>query len=1164
MRFTPSQNAALNINNHICVTAGAGSGKTAVLVERYLRILQGGNVTPQQIVAITFTEKAAAEMKSRVIKKLATGENTEIREKHLEQMYTAPISTIHTFCSRILREFPIQAGVPANFSILQGIDQKLLLQQAIKNTLRDIATNTDDKHYNELRHSLQRYGNRQKLVELFSTMIEKRYTIKKLMKEVYSDDDDGQIPEAWQKVFREKLMSEDEITEFTQCLRTVLQVAKGKNAAEVNILTTKLETLPDKRPTAPGVQNLLKEKADLITTKSGSIAITSFLKSGVDTTGIENEIEFLESAADKIKSAPPLDTDEGETDDKFLLNTTYSLLALYTRIFDEYQNNKLSQGKLDFEDLQIKTRDLLYNNEEIHQKLLARHKYYMVDEFQDTNELQYELVMLFTNNLKDVNLFIVGDPKQSIYGFRGADVRVFDKAKQKIEENDGNNILLQENFRSLRDNVGFVNCFFERLMEDGTETEYEVPYEPLTNARIAKANGTIEIILGQRDNEAANEYALIAQHIKNMIANEEKVWVQSEGKDAPPQPIKYGDIAILIRYRTHLPDIEHALLSAGIPYLTTEGVGFYQRQEIYDIWNYLNFLNDPKENSTSLVGILRGPAFGISDTELYEISQQKGKSFWEKTQNNQTPTDQLTNAIATLENHMEVAHRLPINRLILTIVNDTGMIGTLGLGRQGPQRWANYQKLLDLSRNFDGDETKQTLADFIEFLDILITEEPREGDAPIEESSTAVQIMTIHSAKGKQFPVVILPSLDRTGKYVTEPHIDESLGIGFSPLNPDDSYTKTEPEIVNLMKDRANAKDQAEKKRLFYVGATRAEDRLILSGSLYKSGDSEKPQNKLKWLYEHMGISPDQDSLNLPVKLNSYSENSENSQSFQLNIPILRQLNVAENVDQVSDEAASVDFPEHPVRPLKSSDFKTSFSLTELTNYTRCPLRYYLENVLRIPPLNEEQRDWDKNEMDAVIRRILAKIRHPSQKEELEVIIDETLENYPELTKKSITTELKEKIGIYINNFLNSDFAATAFSTTKSYTNHQIHANINGHIISSRFDRLFKDQTGQWQIINFKIFETQNSVCCKLEMGLYALLFHKAYPNEPNVDITFYFLEQNKFEQMCFKNEDFREISEQLQKQITSLQQGIFSKNLEHCCSCPYTDSHGQCIVKEP
>ncbi len=1163
MRFTPSQQDALNIDDHICVTAGAGSGKTAVLVERYLRILQGGSVTPQQIVAITFTEKAAAEMKGRIIKKLANDENIQIREKHLEQMYTAPISTIHTFCSRILREFPIQAGVPANFSILQGIDQKLLLQHTIKNALREIATDTDDEHYNQLRHSLQRYGNRQKLVELYSTMIEKRYMITKLMKEVYNNDNEGQLPEAWQKVFREKLMSENEITVFTQCLKTVLQVAKGKNTAKVNVLTTKLETLPDRNPTSPDVQNFLKEIADLITTKSGSIAKTNFLGSRLDTTDIENEIKSLELAADKIKSAPPLDTEGGETDDTFLLNTTHSLLALYTRIFDEYQNNKLSQGKLDFEDLQIKTRDLLRNNDEIRQKLLARHKYYMVDEFQDTNELQYELVMLFTNNLKDVNLFIVGDPKQSIYGFRGADVRVFDKAKQKICDNDGKNIQLKENFRSLRDNVGFVNCFFERLMGDGTETEYEVPYEPLTKARIVKANGTIEIILGQRDNAAANEYALIAQHIKNMVANEEKVWVQGEGRDVPPQPIKYGDIAILIRYRTHLPDIEHALLSAGIPYLTTEGVGFYQRQEIYDIWNYLNFLNDPKENNTSLVGILRGPAFGISDTELYEISQQQGKSFWEKAQNNQTPTDQLTNAIATLKNHMQVVHRLPINRLILTIVNDTGMIGTLGLGRQGPQRWANYQKLLDLSRNFDGDETKQTLADFIEFLDILITEEPREGDAPIEESSTAVQIMTIHSAKGKQFPVVILPSLDRTGKYVTEPYIDEVLGIGFSPLNPDDSYTKTEPEIVNLMKERANAKDEAEKKRLFYVGATRAEDRLILSGSLYKSGDNEKPRNKLKWLYEHLGISPDQDSLNLSVKQNTYSENSGNSQSFQLDIPILRQLNVTEDADQVSDETALVDFPEHPFRSLKPSDFKTSFSLTELTNYTRCPLRYYLENVLQIQPPNVKQRDWDKTEMEAIIRRILAKIKHPSQREDLEAIIDETLANYPELTDKSTTAELKEKLGTYINNFLNSELANTSLSVSGTRTNYQIHTDINGHIISGTLDRLFKDEIGQWQIISFKIFETQNSVCCKPEMGLYALLFHKVYPNEPNVDITFYFLEQNKSEQMCFNTEDFKEITERLEKQITSLQQGIFAKNLEHCCSCPYADSHGQCIVKE-
>ena len=176
-----------------------------------------------------------------------------------------------------------------------------------------------------------------------------------------------------------------------------------------------------------------------------------------------------------------------------------------------------------------------------------------------------------------------------------------------------------------------------------------------------------------------------------MITNNEEIWVQGKGDDEFSKPIEYGDISILIRSRRHLPEIEHALLSAGIPYLTTGGVGFYQRQEIYDIWNYLSFLNTPQENDTSLIGILRGPAFGISDTELYEISRQNEDSFWKKVQKYLSPSEHLTKAIVTLKHHRQIAHRMSINQLILTIVNETGMIGTLKLGKQGQQKWANYQ-----------------------------------------------------------------------------------------------------------------------------------------------------------------------------------------------------------------------------------------------------------------------------------------------------------------------------------------------------------------------------------------------------------------------------------------------------------------------------------------
>lgn len=1108
MQLTRSQQEALNIEKHVCVTAGAGSGKTTVLVERYLKILREGNIkTPREIVAITFTDKASAEMRERIVEKLNAEQDLANREKFIEQMNTASISTIHGFCSRILREFPFQAGVPANFSVLQSIDQKLLLQQVLRETLKEIATNTEDKHRGELTRLLQRYGGRQKLEELFSAMVNQRDVIEHLAKEVYHNQDHGQLPDVWEQVIRAESMSENDVVEFIQCLNTTLQRAKGKNAAPVIPLIQKLEALPEKNPDVPEVLNLLKKIGDLITTKSGGIAKNDFLGRGVKTTEIETEINLLVSAAAKIKTAPVIEADS-ETDDDFLLSTTRDLFTLYARISNDYQTTKLSQGTLDFADLQLKTRDLLRDNKDIREKLIERHKYYMVDEYQDTNELQYDLVMLLTNKLKDAKLFIVGDPKQSIYGFRGADVRVFEKTQQLIEK-DGINIPLKENFRSLGDPIKFANYFFQNLMGDGTEAEFEVPYESLIKARPVEANGAIDLILGKKDDEAASEYTLIAQHIKNMRANGEKVSVRSENGGEIERPIEYDDIAILIRSRTHLPDIEQALLDADIPYLTTGGVGFYQRQEIYDIWNYLNFLDAPTENKASLAAVLRGPAFGISDTELYEISQQDGTSFWNRAQNYQSCSNNLTRAIDTLKRHSQIAHRMPVNQLIVTIVNETGLIGTLKIGKQGQQRWANYQKLLELARNFDGDESRQTLTDFIEFLDILITEEPREGQAPVKPSG-AIQIMTIHAAKGLQFPVVILPCLDRGAEMSREPFIDETFGIGFSPLKPDNNYKKTEPRIVPHMKSRASQKEYAEKKRLFYVGATRACDRLVLSGSL---SDTGKPRNILEWLYKHLGIDEEDKLLSLPFELKVFSGSSQQSENTM-------------PMNEISDETTPVGFPEPPLLDLKPTEIHASFSVDELANYARCPLRYQLENVLRIPTNGQGEMDSDETEMNA--------------------------------------GESKEAVfRAHVNNFLNSELGSTARAASETYINQQIHADINGHIIEGRLDRLFKDETENWQVINYKTGEVQDLETCRPEMELYSLLLHRRYPNQSIVTINFFFTEHDRCEQMHFRTPQLQELQKQWQGTISALQCGNYNKNLEHCCSCPYTNPDGACIISE-
>ena len=1168
MQLTPSQQQALAIDRHICVTAGAGSGKTTVLVDRYIKILREGNAEPQEIVAITFTEKAAAEMKERVIEELSPEEKGDHSEQDnslhgfRDKMSTAHISTIHAFCSRILREFPFQAGVPANFSILQGIDQKLSLQQLIRETLKDIATNPNDRHRAELTRLLRRYGGQQKLVDFFSTMINQRDVVDQLMRDIYDKRNESEIREAWKQGMLTELMSLVDATEFTRCLNAVLQVAKGKKAEEAKNLKQQLEEQYELNSNSPEVMNLFKEIATLITTGKSDIAIATngFLPKSIDRVEIADEIDFLVSTAKKIKNTPTLEKDDDkeediETDDDFLISTTFDLLAIYKRIATDYQTAKLSQGKLDFTDLQLRTRDLLQNNKEIRQALIERHKYFMVDEYQDTNELQYELVMLLTDRLKAANLFIVGDPKQSIYAFRGADVRVFEKTKQNIIDDGGRDVRLTENFRSLRDPVGFVNYFFNHLMGDGQETEFEVQYEALTQARPVETNGAIEILVGKHDEGVVDEYTLIAQHIKNMRRNQVTISERDKSGAEVERPIDYGDIAILIRSRRHLPDIEHALLEADIPHLTTGGVGFYQRQEIYDIWNYLNFLNNPKENQTSLAAVLRGPAFGISDTELYEISlQEEEKNFWDKAQKYQSRSDNLRTAIGILERHHRLAHRMPVNQLIVTIVKETGMIGTLKTGKQGQQRWSNYQKLLELARNFDGEENKRILPDFIEFLDILITEEPQEGQAPIEASRDAVRIMTIHAAKGLQFPIVILPRLDRGAQTDREPFIDEAFGIGFSPLNPDDGYRKTEPEIVAHIKNRGSAKETAEKKRLFYVGTTRARDRIILSGTLSASG---KPQQMLEWLYKHLDIDESDSLLDLPVDLKVFKENRTNSESFRLQIPIHQTLAEAVPIDEISDGTTPVDFPEPPQK-LEPIGTSAAFSVSGLANYARCPLRYQLENVLRIPVNGQDEPDQDEDEMNTALRYTLSRIRQRSDIEKLDATIDEALKRYPELT-----TESTETLRTHVNNFINSELAETALSASHILANQNIHAAINGHIVDSRFDKLFEDKKGNWQVINYKTDEAQNLDTLHPEMELYGTLVHKLYPNQSTVTINIFFTQHGRWEQEHFSTAQLLEVQEQWQEKILDLQRGIYEKNLEHCGSCPYADTDGQCIIEE-
>lgn len=1114
MNLTPNQQKALTIDKHVCVTAGAGSGKTTVLVERYLEILRSGNATPSQIVAITFTKKAAAEIKARIIKELHEEWNRNIREKYIEEMSTAPISTIHAFCARILREYPFDAKIPASFSVIEGIEQRLLLREVIKNAFDTFVSSMDNPFYSNLEFCLYRTRNKQYVIDLLTRMVNERSTIEKLRGDVYENINNTEIPHVWYKEFNAPILTEKELSNFMDNLYSILEISKGKNVEKTRELLQLISTLSVQNDQTERQRELFTEIATLITTKDNKIAKMNLIGSRVDTTDIDDEIKSVVDKAKKIKAAPVYDANTNyETDDELLYKISQNLLPLYDLILKNYQEMKFTQGKLDNQDLQLRTVHLLKNNQYVSQKIRKQFKYYMIDEYQDTNELQYELVKLLTNNLNDSNLFIVGDPKQSIYGFRGADVRVFDETKQKIRELDGEDISLQENYRSLRDVVGFVNSFFDYQHEGDLENEFDVIYEPLNKARGAEGNGSVEIILHQQEYDIS-ESVLIAQKIKSMIDSNVNIWEHEENKKEIPRPIQYGDITILIRSRRHLPTIEIALNKFGIPFLTSGGIGFYQRQEIYDIWNYLNFLSNSAENNTSLIGVLRGPAFGISDVEIYEISHVGNKSFWENTNNYKSPTKRLCQAIATLRDHLQIAKRMPINRLIQTFVNETGMIGAIKTGNKGEQKWANYKKLLELAGTYDGDEFSDLLDEFVKYLDILISEEPSEGDAPVEESSSAVKIMTIHSAKGKEFPVVILPSLDRQSPNTQEPFIDDKLGVGFSPLRPEKEYLRTEPVIVPVMKNRKNNKEIAEEKRVFYVGVTRARDRLILSGSLNEKGESK---NRLQEIIDKLEVSNENDMIELHVELDVNSDRGSIQDIFKLPIPIIKQVDETDNRLSIPIVETTNTFPELPYDEIEISNYASTYTVQDLAVYGLCPLRFYLENVLKITPLGVDQG-----------------------------------------SEETVSLEQQN------DNLLSSEIGELISSSLVSLSNQQIHSNLDGHIISGRLDRLVKVESGIWHGIKLIRDTTENLDIFSTEMELYGLLLHANYPNQQTIHITCYSQHHKKHFEQSFVISDMTALKLKWIDKISNLQYEDYTKNLEHCNNCPYSDLAGNCIVNDP
>ncbi|HLA42117.1 MAG TPA: 3'-5' exonuclease, partial [Aggregatilineales bacterium] len=564
---------------------------------------------------------------------------------------------------------------------------------------------------------------------------------------------------------------------------------------------------------------------------------------------------------------------------------------------DHYKSLKDERSVLDFDDLETLTYTLLRDDVQVAKRYSGgEFQHVMVDEFQDTNERQraivYHLCGVRENEAPPGRLFVVGDPKQSIYAFRGADVSVFNEVRHDITHRmQGEDLPLSESFRTHHRLVDCFNVLFSRVLIGGAG--YEVVFDKaMTAFRAAESyyhhQKPVELIVLEKtgdseqdrvENRRRWEAYEIALRIHAMI--EQKIQIYDKEKQEY-RAIQYGDVAILLRVLTNAVVYEEVFKALNLPYVTIAGRGYYDRQEVWDMLNLLRALHNPSDN-LALASVLRSPMFGLSDDALFALRllrDDDGKRLllWDAIDID-IPGDIFpAGDRAPLEFARECLHRLAglagrvtVEELLEAALDETAYDAILTALPDGNRRRGNLDKLLQKARS----SGRVSLNEFMLYVGELTGIEPREGEAVIDQSG-AVQIMSVHKSKGLEFPVVVLANADWTPRnYITSPLLMDSE-IGAACFLRDSDDQKIETFAYQEAKRLALRRDAAEHKRLFYVGATRAQDYLILSGR----GDEDG--SWLKMFLDAMQSEPDiEDFVNYELKATPPPENILNPTSSQ-------------------------------------------------------------------------------------------------------------------------------------------------------------------------------------------------------------------------------------------------------------------------------------------
>ena len=806
MSLDRHQRRAVEADASVAVVAGAGTGKTHMLARRYLYHLRRHGLRPLEVVAVTFTRRAADELRGRIRSVLraavAAGEEGLDPDALLE-LEAAPIGTIHSLAQRVTQAFPDEAGLPPDAAVLDELDGRLWTAEALDAALDAVSA----EELSALPFSLLKQALRRLLEDPYRAEVALAKDARALRAEL--------------EAARAAALAACRGPAWDDAIATLRSAAgPAEHPAEVSRRAALAAVAAIDAAGAPAPAEEGWQLLSALAPQLGRAGDWQAL-GGVDLAAVKAALRSLRDAAREVWQGGrgPAAWAWGELDERMLMRTA-AVRAAFARVRADLAERKRRARLVDFGDLELHAVRAL-EHEHVRVALRRRWRAVLVDEFQDTSPAQARVLALLRDD--DTPVTVVGDEKQSIYAFRGADVRVFRDERRRLGRQVGaDSVELGTSYRTHRGLVEAVNRVFDEVL--GADAA------PLRAAREASALPPpylrwleLDAAGASSEDSALAEAERVAQEIAALLRSEPPLEVDDgDGRRA----LRAGDVAVLARSRASLEAFEALAGAVGVPVLNAGGGDVLSTQEALDALALLRAVVDPSD-TPALVALLRGPFVAASDVAIHALAAgaTRGRSAW--WQRLSTSSDERLRAgAALLEELRERAERGASASDLLMYADDArGYGAVLANLPNAARRLADWQGVLELVRALeDGAADPFALVRRLGRLRAAEVAVPR----PPLRSSDAVTLMSIHGAKGLEWPVVAVLDLSRRPRAVAdEVLVDPDLGVVLRWREPGGDWI--EPALYQLAERRRLERASSEDARLAYVALTRARDLVLLS-----------------------------------------------------------------------------------------------------------------------------------------------------------------------------------------------------------------------------------------------------------------------------------------------------------------------------------------------